>query len=298
MTSIFIAGFDGSDGAREAARFATRLAQPLDAEVMAVTGYVVPPHVFGKGASDGAEAALVEESRAEAEQTLSGLDVDGVTARAARPGSPAQALIEAADERGADLILVGTHAAEGLARLKPGSTAERVVHGAPCAVAIVPGTPGSGELRTIGVAYDGREPAETALQYGAALAHALSTRLALLAVVEPFPGGRWEAAQEDGRYHAAIATRAERAADALPPELDVEVRILSGAAGESIVDSCKDGIDLLVTGSRAYGPVRAALVGGVSRHLASHAPCPVIVVPRSVASMPARAVGAPVPDGA
>jgi nucleotide-binding universal stress UspA family protein len=298
MSSRFIAGFDGSDGAREAVRFATRLARALEAEVVAVTGYEVPPHVFGKGASDGVDSALADDARAEADRTLSELHEDGVAARVPRAGAPAQALIETAQDDEADLIVVGAHHAGGPERLKLGSTAGRVVHGAPCPVAIVPGAPRDGQMRTIAVAYDGREPADTALQYGAALARALSARLVLMAVVEQFPGGRWERSEDDGLYHDALAARADAAADALPPELEVEVQILTGVPGEAIVDACKDGIDVLATGSRAYGPVRDALVGSVSHYLAAHAPCPVIVVPRQVAAMPAPRARSSVGDGA
>jgi nucleotide-binding universal stress UspA family protein len=41
-------------------------------------------------------------------------------------------------------------------------------------------------------------------------------------------------------------------------------------------------LDLLITGSRGYGPLRATLVGGVTGRLLREAACPVIVVPRGV----------------
>jgi nucleotide-binding universal stress UspA family protein len=43
-----------------------------------------------------------------------------------------------------------------------------------------------------------------------------------------------------------------------------------------------ENLDLLVCGSRGYGPLRAVLLGGVSRRLAADARCPVIVLPRGV----------------
>jgi nucleotide-binding universal stress UspA family protein len=289
MPMTFIAGFDGTDGSRAAVRFAIRLAHAIPADVVAVNGYIVPRHVFGKGAADGAEAALAEDSRAEADLTLAGLHEDGVTDRIVRPGEPAQALIEAAEELDADLIVVGTHEAHGVQRLKLGSTAERVVHGAPCAVSIVPYSVGIDELGTIAVAYDGRKPAQTALEYGAALARALSARLVLISVVDPFPTGTVETPGVDEHYQAGVA---DAAAEALRPELDVEVRIETGAPGEAIVAACGDDVDLLVTGSRAYGPAHAALVGSVSHYIAGHTRCPVVVVPRHVRRQPA--VAAPV----
>lgn len=57
-----------------------------------------------------------------------------------------------------------------------------------------------------------------------------------------------------------------------------------------IVEAAADDIDLLVAGSRGYGPVRGVLPGAVSRYLVDNAPCPVLVVPRSP--------GTPHPPGA
>jgi nucleotide-binding universal stress UspA family protein len=42
------------------------------------------------------------------------------------------------------------------------------------------------------------------------------------------------------------------------------------------------GLDLLVVGSRRYGPLKRALVGAVSSALVEHAHCPVLIVPRGV----------------
>ena len=48
----------------------------------------------------------------------------------------------------------------------------------------------------------------------------------------------------------------------------------------SALADAAEGADLLVTGSRGYGPRHSVLVGGVSRYLVDNAPCPVLVVPR------------------
>jgi nucleotide-binding universal stress UspA family protein len=41
-------------------------------------------------------------------------------------------------------------------------------------------------------------------------------------------------------------------------------------------------IDLLVCGSRGYGPLRGVLLGSVTRRVIAEAHCPVIVLPRGV----------------
>jgi nucleotide-binding universal stress UspA family protein len=56
--------------------------------------------------------------------------------------------------------------------------------------------------------------------------------------------------------------------------------VLDGPAAAAIGAAAQD-IDLVVAGSRGYGPIRSVLLGGVSRQLVDEAPCPVLVVPRS-----------------
>jgi nucleotide-binding universal stress UspA family protein len=299
LSSTIIAGFDGSDAAHEAVRLAVRLGRALPADVVAVTGYPAPPHVFGKGASDGAEAALVSDAHAEADVTLADLQEEGVSSRLVRPGEPARALIEAADELGADLIVVGRHHGEGLGRLALGSTGERLIHGAPCPVSIVPATTVRDRFATIAVGYDASESARTALAYAGRIARSLSARLVIISVVEPFAGSRFETTEDaDQRYRSAVVEQADRAAEQLQPGLDVEVRTLPGPAGEMLAAACKDDIDLLVAGSRGYGPLRAVLAGSVSRYLAEHAPCPLIVVPRQLELTPADTPAGSAVEGA
>jgi nucleotide-binding universal stress UspA family protein len=61
---------------------------------------------------------------------------------------------------------------------------------------------------------------------------------------------------------------------------DFECRALHGPPGFALAAASASGVDLLVAGSRGYGPLHAVVAGSVSRHLAHHAACPVLVVPR------------------
>ena len=68
-----------------------------------------------------------------------------------------------------------------------GTTAERLLHGAPCAVAVAPRGYRSGPIRRIGVAYNGSPEAEAALHAAEALAVELRAALTVYCVVEPTP---------------------------------------------------------------------------------------------------------------
>jgi nucleotide-binding universal stress UspA family protein len=59
------------------------------------------------------------------------------------------------------------------------------------------------------------------------------------------------------------------------------VACLEGDPAERLI-AASEKLDLLVTGSRGYGPLRAVLAGGVSGRVIRGAHCPVIVVPRGV----------------
>jgi nucleotide-binding universal stress UspA family protein len=84
---------------------------------------------------------------------------------------------------------------------------------------------------------------------------------------------------EERDAHEAMQRVVEEAGDG-----SLEYRELHGAVGPALAHAC-DGIDLLVTGSRGHGPFATVVAGSVSRHLAHHAPCPVLVVPRGVTGL-------------
>ena len=70
------------------------------------------------------------------------------------------------------------------------------------------------------------------------------------------------------------------AVNSIDTQLGAEGRRLDGSPAEEIAEACEQGVDLLVTGSRGYGPMTRVLLGSVSRKLINEAPCPVLVVPR------------------
>jgi nucleotide-binding universal stress UspA family protein len=50
---------------------------------------------------------------------------------------------------------------------------------------------------------------------------------------------------------------------------------------EAVLADASESLDLLLLGSRGYGPMHAVIVGGVSGRLVREAACPVIVFPRT-----------------
>lgn len=195
--------------------------------------------------------------REDAVALLERLAFDAVTVRIAVHGFPAPGLIDVAETERASLIVIGSTEQGPLHRLLQGGTAGELIHAAPCAVAVVPAGTGDRSIATVAVAFDESIEARAALREGRALARRHHARLVLLAA----------GSHEQGVRHAAEIA----GADAV---------ILDGDPVEAIIDACSDGIDVLLCGSRAHGPMRTVTLGSVSHRLVDRAPCPVIVLPR------------------
>lgn len=57
-----------------------------------------------------------------------------------------------------------------------------------------------------------------------------------------------------------------------------------GGPREELVGSART-LDLLIVGSRNYGPLGRLIHGSVSRYLVGHASCPLLVLPRAAAEV-------------
>jgi len=138
MPGIVVVGVDESGTAAKAAAKAAELAEALGAELIAVNAFDrsdVPPAVEGRDlppftAHDGAESI--------AQQVLDALRAGHpsltMTARG-QLGRPADAIVAAAEEVGASVIVVGNKRVQGISRVL-GSIATHVAQHAPCDVYI------------------------------------------------------------------------------------------------------------------------------------------------------------------
>ena len=126
-----VVALDGSPVAEAIIPFILEIAGPLDMEVVLVrVNRPIPPEVI-----EGSRHVIVEDpetSRIDAEEYLAPVAVElrkrGVRARTqVRRGPPAEEIVLAAREAGADLIAMTTHGRSGLGRLLFGSVAEAVL---------------------------------------------------------------------------------------------------------------------------------------------------------------------------
>ena len=137
FTKILLAT-DGSPSAAEAARYAGQLAQLAGAQVIVLHAYPRVPGFLGE--PDFSQ--LVHENLAEAERIVAPvveqLVDDGVDANAEiLQGPPAEAILAVAENRGCDLIVMGTRGYGQLAGMLLGSVSHKVLANATLPVLVV-----------------------------------------------------------------------------------------------------------------------------------------------------------------
>jgi nucleotide-binding universal stress UspA family protein len=231
--------------------------------------------LVGDDGSDGGRDAL-ELARVLAYE-------EGVETEARRfgGGSAAEAMSDLAERERFDAIVVGSPHRGPVGRAFLGSVAEGVLHGAPCAVFVAPSgyaDSGHGPFGLIAVAYDGTPESKAALLRARAMAETSRASLRLLTVVAPpvaLPGAAGYAPVEPSEPDEVLAEGVSEAGT----KVTVEGRKLDGPPAPALAQACEDA-DLLVAGSRGYGPVMRVVLGSVSSRLIAEAPCPVLVVPR------------------
>jgi nucleotide-binding universal stress UspA family protein len=201
-------------------------------------------------------------------------------------GSPADTLQALAECGEADLIVLGSTHRAAFGSVTPGSVAEQLLKGARCRLTIAPKGYGRQDhtedrLRVVAVGYDGMAESQAALDEATRLARRFGASMRVIGVLTPDPAMAAAAAAETGtdagpdfqtRLHAAVAQ--------LEPELRALPVIQKGDPVEKLLEAADMGVDLLVLGSRGFGPVMRLLIGSVSSRVIRSAPCPVLVVPR------------------
>jgi nucleotide-binding universal stress UspA family protein len=144
MFDAMVVGTDGSETATEAVRQATDLARRLDAKVHLVSAY----EPVSQGRLNEERRQVPEDvqwtinPREDVTDTLEraavGLRELGITVEThAREGDPADAILDVAEEQGADLIVVGNKGMTGAKRFLLGSVPNKISHHAPCSVMII-----------------------------------------------------------------------------------------------------------------------------------------------------------------
>ncbi len=278
MFRRILVGYAGDRAGRDGVLLASRLSQLTGASVSVAFPYhplfaTVPSAVAEQRARDELCAMLADDplpSQARFHWSNSSW--------------PIRALHELAPFEEADLIVFGA-ASERLGR-RHIELMERMVHGAPCAVAVAPdryGDSGPAAIRRVAAGFVDTAEGRAAVLTGSELAKLAGQPLAVvsgsgltgpLVAYAAMSPALPEA--EQAMYEQALAA-AQQITRATGEEARIEVR--RGDPVRVLLDTAAT-VDLLVVGSRAYGPVRHTLLGGVSAPVMRDSRCPVLVLPR------------------
>ena len=271
MFTRIVVGVDSREGGRDALALAAGLQAAGGGELVAVHACASEPLIRED------VVVLVEAELARA----------GATGRAVvvTDRSPAHALRTIAEREAAELVVVGSSRRGGADRVVAGDDAAATLHCAPCAVAVAPRGLADSPcmLRRIGVGLDDSHESRYALEVARRLAERAGAALRAITVVTPtvplWPAVAWNTAwagedpttlQPDDRQLAAISAEVGD---------DATRETMVGTAWKQLAERSAD-LDLLVVGSRSYGPLRRLVLGSTSTKLARHAACPLLVTPR------------------
>jgi nucleotide-binding universal stress UspA family protein len=289
MYQNIVIGYDGSDRSEDALVLGCRLAAATHARVTIACAYAgralavrVGSAATGIDVAGEADAVLDHAMR----QVPS-----GVEARTAKlpEASPARALNDLVEEAGADLLVLGSSSHGPIGRVLAGNMATRLLHGSPCAIAVAPAGYAEREAApsgAIGVCFDDSPESELALGAAVELCLAMHARLRVLSVLgrplHPYPSELGQSLPDFDPPTGLGADRITSALDHVRGAVEASGEAFTGSPAKVLAREAEaEALDLLVTGSRGYGPVGRVLLGGVSAKLMRIAPCPVLVVPRS-----------------
>ena len=275
MFKQIVVGVDGRAGGRDAIALA-RLLVAAGGEL--TLAHVVPADArASRGASAAYEAPEAERAQALLETVR---EETGVEAHLRRRGSSSvgRGLHELCELIGADLVVVGSSRRGLLGRVLIGDDTSAALNGAPCSIAIAPTNYSQqpGAMREIGVGYDGSPESEHALSVARMLADASGAKLSALEAVS-LPS---DAFLGPGAVDNTPQRLLEDARGRIAAFGDVEPHAAYGQPSEELA-LYSASLDLLIVGSRGYGPIGRLIHGSTSQQLAHTARCPLLVLTRA-----------------
>lgn len=253
-----------SEGAiREGIKFATKCSSRLYACMTLDTN---PEYeTIGQDAFQQEEAAAMAH-------------LETIKARAAKEGvicetilhesrDAAQGLVDEATEKKVDMIIVGRHGYQGLAKALMGEVAAKVITASPCKVMVVPKA-AQIECKTILIATDGSAHAKTAVQEAIAIAKRNGSHLIALSAMRD--ESERQEAKDFSEQAAAMARTEGVAAEAITPMGRSFTAIVEEAGGR--------GVDLIVMGAYGKTGVKKLIMGSSTEKVIGTAGCAVLVV--------------------
>ena len=281
---------DGSEDARTATAYLARLPLPAGSRLRVVSVASIPASALDVPTVREFQAGLREASRQTAEAARAALAPRFAGADVQVPeGDAREAILRAAAEWPADLVVLGARGLGAMAGFLLGSVSLGVAHHAPCSVLVVKG--GADVTRGVLVAIDGSEHAVAAAAFLARLPldPTVVVRLAGVAQSPRYPATTPGFAS--GVVRDAIAQIVKERSTALEQALakaaapfagrvkKIERHVLVGYPVDALIGAAAGwNVGLVVVGARGVGTLERVLLGSVSEGVLRHVDRPVLIV--------------------
>jgi len=293
MDRSIIIGYDPQHGGLDAVHLGHLLARSIGARSTVVAALPWPEYLMSHAEL---QAEVDREMKPRFDRVRQEFDGFPVETRAVPGRSGSRVLNEAVEEAQALLVVIGSSHRGPIGRTLAGTTADSLMHGTSCGIAIAPSSYSErvdAALGRIAIAFDGSPESWTALETAIGLVEITGGSLTVLTVADYLSYGystTWSVLSE-GELEDSERREKRRLLDTalgrIPDGLPSKGRMLIGDAGVELAEVSSD-FDLLVTGSRGYGPLRRTILGSTTRQLVGASACPVLVLPRAVGSDPLR----------
>ncbi|HYN14838.1 MAG TPA: universal stress protein [Terriglobales bacterium] len=224
---------------------------------------------------EGQEQAQLELSKTELHGAVGGLAQEILGTRVphhivVEEGHPVQVVMSRLERYTPDLIVMGSHGHDGMARVLLGSVAENVTRMARCPMLIVKGAePSEGQLKRILCPVNLSDSASDCAQLAGILAAVLKARLEFLLAVEEADAARGPAEEQ---LHTWVP-------DGLRRMCEITETVLAGDAAERIVERAREA-DLVVLGAEHRRFLEFTTLGRTTERVMRYSPCTVLLVPR------------------
>lgn len=280
----YVVGYSANARGHDAVNLAVSLARGRGASLDLV---LVVPEVQQFGAAHapkaGFETLLNEQAREWLDEALKLVPADVPAKAHIRSGdSDAHALIDAAEELGADVLVIGATSNGLFKRFTIGSVASALLHASTVPVALAPhGYHRMEALTRISCGLGTRAGAEKLLDFAIGMAANRKVPLRVVSLLA-LDGGSSADAAEAARDYAekALAAAAPEDPSGVPLEAKTDVAVAHGRSIEEAVDDLdwEDG-EILVIGSSRLAAARSIFLGSTANRILRALPVPMLVVP-------------------
>jgi nucleotide-binding universal stress UspA family protein len=258
---------DGTENSEGAIRETIKFADKCSSKIYACMTIATNPEYETIGANYF--KMEVDAAKKHLESIKERAEKDGITCETIFHESTSleKAIVEEATAKDADIIAIGRHGYQGIAKLFMGEVAAKVISDAPCKVLVVPKAAHI-EYKKILVASDGSPHADTAVNEAINIAKRTGSHLIAVSVIRD--ESEREEAENITNAALEMAKNEGLSAEALTPLGKPSTVIVETAGGM--------GVDLIVMGTYGKTGVKKLLMGSSTEKVIGNAGCAVLVV--------------------